>query len=269
MPSAKTTSDFGTPTRVKQRTPDCKFGKDWHPSTPASGKFPRTPGSTEGIDSQLRPQAPPFFVSGSELKAVVPLAGYFSGPNPYHYSPYYNYTPERPKTIGGREFGAFAGLPAKDLLPKFPIPAGTKEPVSAPAPPAEAAKEKEEDETEAKLSEEDWVRRIAKRNQDVAKMKGMRFYQNFIEKVPTSENRTEDDPVTPRAEDRGLSKRQWKSLFDDWKSTLGKKYDGKIHEMSEFLKRRGEKKGDRPEALLSTMKMAGRADLKEKKKKKK
>lgn len=263
-------SGFGTPNRGKPRSPGRNFGKNSHPSTPVSGKSRQgggtSPGGTnnEDLDSKLRPQAPPFFMSGSELKAVVPLAGYFPGPNPYQYSPYHN----SPKAGGGdgeNLIGVGAGLPAKDLLPKFPIPNGTTKETRVSAPPAQ--KKEEVDEKGAQVSEEDWARRIAKRKQDVAKMKGLRFYRNFIDKVPKPEDRAEDDPVTPRAEDRGLSKRGWKALFDDWVYTLGKKYDGRIHQRSELLKRRGEK-GDRPEVLrISTMKTettGKKADLKKK-----
>ena len=104
-----------------------------------------------------------------------------------------------------------ASTPGKDYVPPH---------LRQACPTTRAAEEEEElDE-----SEELWQDRIAKRQQDVAKVKALPVYQKYQNEVPNVVDRAWDDPQTPRWAER-IPKRRWKKEVEQWRADLRTKYN--------------------------------------------
>lgn len=233
--------EFGTPVR--------KAGNK-SPSSSLNATPNRSNSNAAVVESNLRAEAPPFFISGTSLQTVVPLAGYFQGPSPYG-----NYSPYHGQPAATAEAKKDDALPT--ALPAFPdigqVMLGAQ--IVPPKEPAEKKSEKvEEKEEEVIVSEEDWQRRITKRQHDIATVKGWRAYQKYISKVPR-EQRAPDDPQTPRADDRSLAKRRWKAKVEEWRTQVRDKYEPRTYGIVDLLAARDEEKGERPEAFKKTLRV--------------
>jgi len=68
-------------------------------------------------------------------------------------------------------------------------------------------------------SEEEWTHRIQKRNKVVKAIKEGPEYRIYVERRPPAE-RLPEEPLTPTAEDRGLSKRRWEYLVQQWRTNV-------------------------------------------------
>lgn len=234
-------------------------GHDGHLGISPSGGLNKSPESGGG-GSSLRAQAPPFFMSGTDLQAVVPLAGYFPSQNPYNnYSPYHNSSPATSVSPPGSNQAPaakkFKGKFEGTKFPEFPVQAaslGGPQAAAEKKEKAAAAEDAKEEEGLPEMTEEEWARRSAKRRQDTEKMKTHRAYQNFLRKVPKVEDRSADDPKTPRWDDRTVSKRRWKVALDGWVAQLREKYDVRKYPISQLLLVRPEL-DERPEVLSKTL----------------
>lgn len=68
-------------------------------------------------------------------------------------------------------------------------------------------------------SEEEWTHRIQKRNKVVKAIKEGPEYREYFTRRPSAE-RLPEEPLTPTAEDRSLSKRRWEYLVQQWRTNV-------------------------------------------------
>jgi hypothetical protein len=68
-------------------------------------------------------------------------------------------------------------------------------------------------------TDEEWVTRILKREKEVQTIKSLQSYRLYVEVFPRGE-RGEEDPKTPDAADRTVSKRMWKWNVEKWRLQL-------------------------------------------------
>jgi hypothetical protein len=68
-------------------------------------------------------------------------------------------------------------------------------------------------------TDEEWEQRISKREKEVETIKSLQSYRLYIEVFP-ADQRGEDDPKTPDARDRTVSKRMWKWNVEKWRLQL-------------------------------------------------
>merc|ERR1719356_187354 len=64
-----------------------------------------------------------------------------------------------------------------------------------------------------------WEARIAKREKEVVTIKSLQSYRLYVEVFP-HDKRGDDDPRTPDARDRTVSKRMWKWNVEKWRLQL-------------------------------------------------
>jgi hypothetical protein len=69
------------------------------------------------------------------------------------------------------------------------------------------------------VSEEEWQHRMVKRGRAIVAIKQFPEYQNYFAARARDERR-EDEPQTPRPDDRTLSKRRWEYEVQQWRMLL-------------------------------------------------